>query len=71
MVYVLSSLSTCKDTLREVNNLVYDFLLDGKGDKIERTVMSTPQGIRLKKLHEGIRGGGGGGGGQADPPLYF
>ena len=39
MVYVLSSLSTCQDTLREVNNLLYDFLWDGKGDKIKRTVM--------------------------------
>ena len=38
-VYVLSSLSTCNDTLREVNNLLYDFLWDGKGDKIKRTVM--------------------------------
>ena len=39
MVYVLSSLSTCQDTLREVNNLLYDFLWGGKGDKIKRTVM--------------------------------
>ena len=34
MVYVLSSLSTCQDTLTEVNNLLYYFLWDGKGDKI-------------------------------------
>ena len=40
MVYVLSSLSTCRDTLTEaVNNLLYDFLWDGKGDKIKRTDM--------------------------------
>ena len=39
MVYVFSSLSTCHDTLREVNNLLYNFLWDGKGDKIKRTVM--------------------------------
>ena len=39
IVYVLSSLPSPKGVINEVNALLYDFLLDSKGDKIKRTEM--------------------------------
>ena len=39
LVYVLSSLETCAEVIHEVNNLLYDFLGYGKGDKVKRTIM--------------------------------
>ena len=39
MVYVLSSLPTPPGALKEVSSLLYDFLWDGKGDKVKRTEM--------------------------------
>lgn len=40
LVYVLTSLRTCEKTLKEINDLLFKFLWDGKGDKIKRTVMT-------------------------------
>ena len=37
IVYALSSLLTPKCLLKEINYLLYEFLWDGKGDKIKRT----------------------------------
>ena len=39
IVHVLSSLPTDQATLKEINTLLYDFLWNGKGDKIKRTEM--------------------------------
>ena len=39
IVYVLSSLPTPKEVIKEINALLYDFLWDNKGDKIKRTEM--------------------------------
>ena len=39
MVYLLSSLPTSRETLQDVNSILYDFLWGGKGDKIKRTEM--------------------------------
>ena len=39
LVYVLSSLETCVEVIDEVNTLLYNFLWDGKGDKVKRTTM--------------------------------
>ena len=41
MVHVLSSLPTPPGpgALKDVNSLLYDFLWDGKSDKVERTEM--------------------------------
>lgn len=38
-MYVLSSLPTCSKIIGEVNKIIIDFLWDGKGDKIKRTVL--------------------------------
>jgi len=38
-VYILSSLPTPPDVLKKINSILYDFLWDGKGDKIRRTTM--------------------------------
>jgi len=37
IVYVLSSLPTPQGVIKEINSLSYDFLWDGKSDKIKRT----------------------------------
>ena len=37
IVYALSSLPIAKGLLKEINSLFYEFLWDGKGDKIKRT----------------------------------
>ena len=39
LVYVLSPLPTPNGYLKEINSLLYNFLWDGKGDKIKRTQM--------------------------------
>ena len=39
LVYVLSSLATPRGVMNEVNSLLYNFLWDGKSDKIKRTEM--------------------------------
>ena len=39
IVYVLSSLATPRGVMNEVNSLLYNFLGDGKSDKIKRTEM--------------------------------
>ena len=39
IVYILSSLPTPPDVLKTINSILYDFLWDGKGDKIKRTTM--------------------------------
>jgi len=39
LVYVLTSLQSKESIVREVNSLFYDFLWDGKSDKIKRKVM--------------------------------
>ena len=37
IVYALSSLPTPESLLKEINSLLYEFLWDGKGDKVKRT----------------------------------
>ena len=37
IVYILSSLPTPPDILKTINSILYDFLWDGKCDKIKRT----------------------------------
>jgi len=39
LVYILSSTTTCPKSLKETNNLLFQFLWDNKGDKIKRTEM--------------------------------
>ena len=39
LVYILSPLPTDQRVVNEVNNLCYNFLWDGKGDKIKRDTM--------------------------------
>jgi len=39
IVYVLSSLPTPQGVIKEINSLLYDFLWDGKSDKIKRREM--------------------------------
>ena len=39
IVHVLTSLPTHQGALKEINTLLYDFLWEGKGDKIKRTEM--------------------------------
>lgn len=39
IVYILSSLPTPPDIIKKTNSILYDFLWDGKGDKIKRTTM--------------------------------
>ena len=39
LVYVLTPLPTCHVAIKEINDLLYKFLWDGKGDKIKRTVV--------------------------------
>ena len=39
LVYILTPLPTCHMAIKEINDLFYKFLWDGKGDKIKRTVV--------------------------------
>ena len=39
LVYIMFSLPTCVDILKEVNNLFFKFIWDGKGDKIKRLIL--------------------------------
>ena len=39
IVYILSSLPTPPDIHKTIDSILYDFLWDGKGDKIKRTTM--------------------------------
>ena len=39
LVYVMISLPTCVEILKEVNNLFFKFIRDGKGDKIKRSTL--------------------------------
>ena len=39
IIYILSSLPTPPDILKTINSILYDFLWDGKGDKIKRTTI--------------------------------
>ena len=39
LVYILSPLPTKHAALDEINNMLYDFLWSGRGDKIKRDVM--------------------------------
>ena len=46
IVYVLPSLPTPQGVNKEVNSLLYDFLWDGKSDKIKRTEMINSYSIK-------------------------
>ena len=51
LVYILSPLPTDQRVVNEVNNLCYNFLWDGKGDKIKRdTMISDYEQGRLKMV---------------------
>ena len=39
LVYIMSSLPTCPKVQKEVNKLLFEFLWDGKKDKIKRSVL--------------------------------
>ena len=39
MVYVMTSMSSCLKSLKEINDLIFKFLWENKGDKIKRTGM--------------------------------
>ena len=39
LVYILTPLPTSTEALQKVNKLLFDFLWNGKGDKIKRTVI--------------------------------
>ena len=39
LVYILTPLQTCPNTIKEINAILFKFLWDKKGDKIKRTVM--------------------------------
>ena len=50
IVYVLSSVPTPQGVIKEINSLLYDFLWDGKSDKIKRTEMinsSSKGGLKM------------------------
>ena len=46
LVYVLTTLPTSQRLIKEINELFYDFLWSGKGDKIKRNTMTNdyPEG---------------------------
>ena len=52
LVYVMSSLCTCFKTLREINDLLFKFLWDGKRDKIKRSEMIADYGDGGQKMLE-------------------
>ena len=39
LVYIMSSLPSSQSYLKEIHQLLYNFLWDGRGDKIKRSVM--------------------------------
>ena len=39
LIYIMFSLPTCVDIIKEVNNLFFKFIWDGKGDKIKRLIL--------------------------------
>ena len=39
MVYVITSMSSCLKSLKEINDLIFKFLWENKGDKIKRNGM--------------------------------
>ena len=39
MVYVMTSMSSCLKSLKEINDLIFKFIWDNKGNKIKRTEM--------------------------------
>ena len=39
LVYILSPLPTNHSTINEINSMFFNFLWDGKGDKIKRDIM--------------------------------
>ena len=61
IVYVLSSLATPQGVIKEINSLLYDFLWDGKSDKIKRTEMinSYSKGglkmIGIQSFHQSLK----------------
>ena len=40
LVYILTPLPTSTEVLQKVNKLLFDFLWNGEGDKIKRTVIT-------------------------------
>ena len=51
LVYILSPLPTNHNAIREMNNIFFNFLWDGKGDKIKRDIMiSDYENGRLKMI---------------------
>jgi len=44
LVYIMSSLRTCFKSLKEINDLFFNFLWDGKRDKIKRSEMIADYG---------------------------
>ena len=61
IVYILSSLPTPPDILKTINSILYDFLWDGKGDKIKRTTMINNYGkggikmLDLQSFNESLK----------------
>ena len=54
IVHVLSALPTHQGALKEINTLLYDFLWNGKGDKIKRTEMINDYdkgGLKMIDIH--------------------
>ena len=69
LVYVLTSLQSKEDIISEINNLFYNFVWNGRGDKIQRKVVINDfKDGGLRMLDQGPRsifsfffwGGGGG-----------
>ena len=50
LVYILSSLRTCFKSLKEINDLLFKFLWDGKRDKIKRSEMIADYGDGGQKM---------------------
>ena len=50
LVYVMSSLRTCFKSLKEINDLIFKFLWDGKRDKIKRSEMIADCGDGGQKI---------------------
>ena len=49
-VYIMSSLRTCFISLKEINDLLFKFLWDGKRDKIKRSEMIADYGDGGQKM---------------------
>ena len=50
LVYIMSSLRTCVKSLKEINGLLFNFLWDGKRDKIKRSEMIADNGDGGQKM---------------------